>query len=69
MRIKINNVKDILNNSKYIPVEVIQDIDKRISDWLATGGKREDPYIKQQFRYAERVANIIAENLEVEQWT
>lgn len=39
MRIKINNVKDILNNSKYIPVEVIQDIDKRISDWLATGGK------------------------------
>ncbi|MGU9539626.1 DUF6877 family protein [Clostridium tepidum] len=67
MRIKINNVKDILNNSKYIPVEVIQDIDKRISDWLATGGKREDPYIKQQFRYAERVANIIAENLEVEQ--
>lgn len=69
MRIKINNVKDILNNSKYIPVEVIQDIDKRISDWLASGGKREDPYIKQQFRYAERVANIIAENLEVEQWT
>lgn len=67
MRIKINNVKDILNNSKYIPVEVIQDIDKRISDWLASGGKREDPYIKQQFRYAERVANIIAENLEVEQ--
>lgn len=67
MRIKINNVKDILNNSKYIPVEVIQDIDKRISDWLASGGKREDPYIKQQFRYAERVANIIAENLEGEQ--
>lgn len=67
MRIKINSMKDILNNSEYIPIEVLQDIDKRIGDWLASGGNREDPYIKQQFRYAERVANIIAENLEVGQ--
>ncbi|AJA42574.1 hypothetical protein K144313037_p20590 (plasmid) [Clostridium tetani] len=64
MRIKINSVKDILNNSKYIPAEVIQDIDKRISDWLASGGKKDDSYIKQQFRYAERVANIISGNME-----
>lgn len=28
-----------------IPLSVLQDVDKRISDWLATGGKEDDPYI------------------------
>lgn len=63
MRIIINSMKDVLNNSEYIPVEVLKDIDKRIGDWLASGGKREDPYIKQQFRYVERVANIVSEDM------
>lgn len=55
--IKINNIEDIIKNSQYIPHEVIKDIDKRITDWLATGGKKDDAYIKQQFRFAENVAN------------
>ena len=30
------------------------DIEKRITDWLASGGKETDPYIKQQVEYAKR---------------
>ena len=53
--IKIDSILDI---SKYdIPVTVLQDVDKRISDWLSTGGNEEDPYIKRQFKYIERVIN------------
>ena len=55
--IKINNFKDFLNYSDRLPISVLEDIDKRIGDWLATGGTLEDDYIKQQFKYAERVLN------------
>nr|WP_187354096.1 DUF6877 family protein [Brevibacillus laterosporus] len=37
-----------------LPLAVLEDIDKRIGDWLATGGKEDDPYIQQQLRFAER---------------
>jgi hypothetical protein len=37
-----------------LPLFVLQDIHKRIGDWLASGGSEEDPYIEQQLRYAER---------------
>lgn len=46
----INTIEDLLKAS--LPVEVVKDIEKRITDWLATGGSYDDPYIKQQFRYA-----------------
>lgn len=34
------------------PTPVLEDINKRIGDWLASGGKEDDPYIEQQLRYA-----------------
>lgn len=55
--IKINSILDI---SKYdVPVTVLQDVDKRISDWLSSGGSEEDPYIKQQLKYIECVINTM----------
>ncbi|WP_366919701.1 DUF6877 family protein [Brevibacillus laterosporus] len=37
-----------------LPLEVLIDINQRIGDWLASGGKEDDPYIQQQLRFAER---------------
>lgn len=57
---QINSIEDLVKAG--LPLRVIQDIDKRIGDWLATGGSLEDPYVKQQFRYAENVVNQLNEN-------
>lgn len=55
--IKINSILDI---SKYdVPVTVLQDVDKRISDWLSAGGSEEDLYIKQQLKFIEHVINTM----------
>lgn len=49
---KIKNISDL---AKYtIPLVVLEDINKRITDWLAAGGKEDDSYIRQQLRYAEK---------------
>lgn len=37
-----------------LPLPVLQDIDKRITDWIASGGRHDDPYIEQQLRFAKR---------------
>ncbi|WP_346728904.1 DUF6877 family protein [Lysinibacillus sphaericus] len=38
-----------------LPLNVLSDIKQRIGDWLASGGKEMDPYIKQQVAYAQKV--------------
>lgn len=43
--------------SLQLPLNVLKDIDHRVSDWLAEGGDENDPYIWQQVRY---VKNYIA---------
>ena len=43
----------------YLPTEVMQDIDKRVGDWLAMGGGEDDPYIHQQLKYAENILNLM----------
>lgn len=45
-----------------IPIEVLIDVDKRITDWKAAGGKDSDAYIQQQLRYLKRV-ELIANSL------
>lgn len=39
--------------SLQLPLNVLKDIDHRVSDWLAEGGDENDPYIWQQVRYAK----------------
>lgn len=56
----INTIEDLLKAR--LPAEVIRDIEKRITDWLATGGSEDDPYIKQQFRYAENFLRMTRGN-------
>lgn len=47
---EINRLQDKL------PLHVVQDLHKRIADWLASGGEYDDPYMHQQVRYAQEVA-------------
>jgi len=47
-------IQEIAKIAHKLPIEAIQDINQRIGDWLASGGKEDDPYIYQQLRYAER---------------
>lgn len=55
--IKINNYEDLLNYKDKIPVLVLADVQKRIGDWLSYGNSLEDDYVKNQFKYVERVLN------------
>lgn len=57
MRTRIRTHEEFLEHVHLLPVCVISDIDKRISDWLAAGGTDKDPYIYQQYKYAENVIN------------
>ena len=41
--------------SDQLPLVVLKDINQRCKDWLASGGKPDDPYIHQQLRYATLV--------------
>lgn len=50
----MNPLDELLKISHMIPLFVLQDIEQRIGDWLASGGKANDPYIEQQLRYARR---------------
>lgn len=38
-----------------LPIAVLLDINQRIGDWLASGGKETDSYIWQQIAYAQKV--------------
>jgi len=53
--IKINSMAELHENLKHLPTAAVRDIERRITDWLASGGSLDDDYIKQQFRYAERL--------------
>ncbi|MFR5263975.1 DUF6877 family protein [Clostridium sp.] len=49
--IQIENMDDLIIYSDRIPTVILQDVEKRIGDYLAMGGNYNDPYIKQQFRF------------------
>ena len=52
-------LEKLLEVYTFLPLEVMQDIDKRVGDWLAMGGGEDDPYIKQQLHYAERIIDLL----------
>lgn len=51
---QLNAMEEIKNISSKLPEYVLEDINRRIGDWLASGGKEDDPYIEQQLRYAKK---------------
>jgi hypothetical protein len=55
--IRINKVSTFMAYADQLPPDVLEDINQRMTDWIQSGGTMEDPYIQQQFSYAERVLN------------
>ncbi|MBG9603935.1 DUF6877 family protein [Cytobacillus firmus] len=51
---KMNPLEEINKIAHKLPLEVLADINQRIGDWLAGGGKEDDPYIEQQLRFAKQ---------------
>lgn len=47
-------IQEIVKIAHKLPIEAMQDINKRIGDWTMSGGNDDDPYVWQQLRYAER---------------
>lgn len=52
----MNPIYEINKLADQLPLPVVQDLHKRIADWLAGGGNYDDPYMYQQLRYAQNVA-------------
>lgn len=50
-----NPMREIAKISHKLPLVVLEDINFRISSWLAGGGKETDPYIHQQLQFARNV--------------
>ena len=42
-----------------LPIDVLEDINKRITDWIASGGEEKDQYIQRQIEYAEQIHNLV----------
>ena len=57
-----NYIEQINKIAHLLPASVLRDIDKRITDYLASGGGIEDNYIKQQLRFAENVKERIGKD-------
>ena len=55
---KIKNINILEKYIGLIPDIVLEDVDKRMSDWFSMGGKIEDGYIEQQYRYLERYLEL-----------
>lgn len=44
---------------KYIPIAAVEDVKKRVADWLASGGKPEDPYVQRQLQYLKNIEKAV----------
>lgn len=50
---------DILLHDTEIPHMYKQDVIKRVNDWIKSGGKETDDYVKRQYEYLCRVKEMI----------
>lgn len=57
--IAINSIEEMSKaiRKHNVPLEVQQDVNQRITDWVSMGGSIDAPYLKQQFRFVENFIN------------
>lgn len=44
---------------KYIPIAAVEDVKNCVADWLASGGKPEDPYVQRQLQYPKNIEKAV----------
>lgn len=50
-------IEQINEIAHMLPAIVLEDVNKRMTDWKAGGGSDNDPYMHQQLRFALRFVN------------
>ncbi|HFL3696506.1 TPA: DUF6877 family protein [Clostridioides difficile] len=65
-KVHINNIQQLNDalNKYNIPFSVLNDVDRRITNWFADGGNENDAYIKQQYRYIENFINRFYDSIQ-----
>lgn len=58
---KIENMMDFNMVLPTLPKEIAVDVQSRMIDHFVSGGEPDDPYIKQQLKYVEKVMNDLRE--------
>lgn len=59
LNINVSPLYELHQIAYELPLNVLSDVKQRIGDWLASGGKETDPYIRQQVVYAQKVYQAI----------
>lgn len=52
----MEQIEELINK---MPMEVIADVEKRLTDWASMGGQSDDPYAHQQLRYMQNVEKAL----------
>lgn len=55
---KPNPIQRIVAVGDKIPMEMLEDINHRIADWVASGGQDTDPYVEHLASNAEMAADL-----------
>lgn len=50
----VNPLDELGKIADKIPLQVLEDVNRRLGDWLASGGNETDQYVWQQLKYAKR---------------
>lgn len=58
---KLTYLQQINEMASKLPLWVLQDINDRVRDWLASGGEENDEYIGQQLRFAQNYLKMHGE--------
>jgi hypothetical protein len=49
----MEQIEELINE---MPLPVVADVEKRLTDWASMGGQPNDPYVAKQLRYLQKVS-------------
>lgn len=52
----MEQIEELINE---MPLSVVVDVEKRLTDWASMGGQPADPYVAQQLRYLQNISKAM----------